>query len=146
MYNGMLHAHSGFRWLVIIFLVIAILKSFAGWFGKKEYNKGDNMVALLLLSVTHLQLIFGIVMYFISDKIVSMGEAMKDATLRFWAVEHGFTMLIAIVLITLGRVLSKKAATSELKFKKGAIFYTIALVLILWAGLIKPNMLGAGMF
>lgn len=71
---------------------------------------------------------------------------MKDATLRFWAVEHGFTMLIAIVLITLGRVLSKKAATSELKFKKGAIFYTIAFILILWAGLIKPNMLGAGMF
>lgn len=146
MYNGMLHAHSGFRWLVIIFLVIAILKSFAGWFGKKEYNKSDNMISLLLLSVTHLQLIFGIVMYFISDKIVSMGEAMKDATLRFWAVEHGFTMLIAIVLITLGRVLSKKAETSELKFKKGAIFYTIAFILILWAGLIKPNMLGAGMF
>lgn len=146
MYNGMLHAHSGFRWLVIIFLVIAILKSFAGWFGKKEYNKSDNMISLLLLSVTHLQLIFGIVMYFISDKIVSMGEAMKDATLRFWAVEHGFSMLIAIVLITLGRVLSKKAETSELKFKKGAIFYTIAFILILWAGLIKPNMLGAGMF
>ncbi|MGE0560268.1 MAG: hypothetical protein AB7O47_00490 [Flavobacteriales bacterium] len=146
MYNGMLHAHSGFRWLVIIFLVIAILKSFAGWFGKKEYNKGDNMIALLLLSVTHLQLIFGVIMYFISPKIISMGEAMKDATIRFWAIEHGFTMLIAIVLITLGRVLSKKAATSELKFKKGAIFYTIAFALILWAGLIKPNMLGAGMF
>lgn len=146
MYNGMLHAHSGFRWLVIIFLVIAIIKSFVGWFGKKEYSKSDNLIALILLSVTHLQLIFGIIMYFVSDKIVSMGEAMKDATLRFWVVEHGFTMLIAITLITLGRVLSKKAATSELKFKKGAIFYTIAFVLILWAGLIKPNLLGAGMY
>ncbi|MBE7443435.1 MAG: cytochrome B [Flavobacteriales bacterium] len=146
MYNGMLHAHSGFRWLVIIFLVIAIIKSFAGWFGKKEYGKSDNLIALILLSVTHLQLIFGVIMYFVSDKIVSMGVAMKDATLRFWVVEHGFTMLIAITLITLGRVLSKKAATSELKFKKGAIFYTIAFVLILWAGVIKPNLLGAGMF
>lgn len=146
MYNGMLHAHSGFRWLVIIFLVIAILKSFAGWFGKKEYNKSDNLIALLLLSVTHLQLIFGIVLYFISPKIVAMGEAMSNPTLRFWVVEHGFTMLIAIALITIGRVVSKKAATNELKFKKGAIFYTIAFVLIIWAGLIKPNMLGAGMF
>jgi len=146
MYNGMLHAHSGFRWLVIIFLVIAILKSFAGWFGKKEYNKGDNMIALMLLSVTHLQLIFGIVMYFISPKVMSMGAAMKDPTLRFWTLEHGSTMLIAIVLITLGRVLSKKAATSELKFKKGALYFTAALVLILWAGLIKSNMLGGGMF
>lgn len=142
----MLHAHSGFRWLVIIFLVIAIIKSFAGWLGKKEYGKSDNLIALILLSVTHLQLIFGVIMYFVSDKIVSMGIAMKDATLRFWVVEHGFTMLIAITLITLGRVLSKKAATSELKFKKGAIFYTIAFVLILWAGVIKPNLLGAGMF
>lgn len=138
MYNGMLHAHSGFRWLVIIFLVIAIIKSFAGWFGKKEYGKSDNLIALILLSVTHLQLIFGVIMYFVSPKIVSMGVAMKNA--------HGFTMLIAITLITLGRVLSKKAATSELKFKKGAIFYTIAFVLILWAGLIKPYLLGAGMF
>jgi hypothetical protein len=146
MYNGMLHAHSGFRWLVIIFLVIAIIKSFAGWFGKKEYGKSDNLIALILLSVTHLQLIFGVIMYFVSDRIESMGIAMKDATLRFWVVEHGFTMLIAITLITLGRVLSKKAATSELKFKKGAIFYTIAFVLILWAGVIKPNLLGAGMF
>lgn len=146
MYNGMLHAHSGFRWLVIIFLVIAIIKSFAGWFGKKEYSKSDNLIALILLSVTHLQLIFGAIMYFVSPKIVSMGVAMKDATLRFWVVEHGSIMLMAIVAITLGRVLSKKAATSELKFKKGAIFYTIAFVLILWAGLIKPNLLGAGMF
>jgi hypothetical protein len=142
----MLHAHSGFRWLVIIFLVIAIIKSFIGWFGKKEYDKSDNLVALILLSVTHLQLIFGVIMYFVSDKIVSMGIAMKDATLRFWAVEHGFTMLIAITFITLGRILSKKAATSELKFKKGAIFYTLAFVLILWAGLVKPYLLGAGMF
>jgi hypothetical protein len=146
MYNGMLHAHSGFRWLVIIFLVIAIIKSFIGWFGKKEYGKSDNLVALILLSVTHLQLIFGVIMYFVSPKIVSMGIAMKDATLRFWVVEHGFTMLIAITFITLGRVLSKKAATSELKFKKGAIFYTLAFVLILWAGLVKPYLLGAGMF
>jgi len=127
-------------------LIVAIIKSFAGWFGKKEYNKSDNMIALMLLSVTHLQLVFGIIMYFVSPKIVSMGEAMKDGASRFWVVEHGSIMLIAIVLITLGRVLSKKAATSELKFKKGAIFYTIAFVFILWAGLIKPNMLGAGMF
>lgn len=146
MYNLMLHTHSVFRWLVIIFLIIAIIKSFAGWFGKKEYGKNDNLVALILLSATHLQLVFGVIMYFVSDKIVSMGIAMKDASLRFWVVEHGFTMLIAIVLITLGRVLSKKASTSELKFKKSAIFYTCAFVLILWAGLIKPAILGAAMY
>lgn len=146
MYNGMLHAHSGLRWLVLIFLILAIIKSFAGWFGKKDFNKSDNLIALLLLSFTHLQLIVGAVMYFISPKVISIGEAMKDSALRFWAMEHGVTMLIAIVLITLGRVKSKKAENSIDKFKKGAIFYTIAFVLILWAGLIKPSLLGGGMF
>lgn len=146
MYNGMLHAHSGLRWLVLIFLVLAIIKSFAGWFGKKDFNKSDNLIALLLLSFTHTQMIVGIILYFISSKVVAIGDAMKDSVLRFWAMEHGITMLIAIALITIGRVKSKKAETSELKFKKGAIFYTIALVLILWAGLIKPSLLGAGMF
>ena len=142
----MLHAHSGLRWLVLIFLVLAIIKSFAGWFGKKDFNKSDNLIALLLLSFTHTQMIVGVILYFISNKVVAIGDAMKDGVLRFWAMEHGVTMLIAIALITIGRVKSKKAETSELKFKKGAIFYTIALVLILWAGLIKPSLLGAGMF
>ncbi len=142
----MLHAHSGLRWLVLIFLLLAIIKSFAGWFGKKEFNKSDNLIALLLLSFTHTQLIIGVILYFISDKVVAIGDAMKDSTLRFWAMEHGVTMLIAIALITIGRVKSKKAVGSPDKFKKGAIFYTIALVLILWAGLIKPSLLGSGMF
>ncbi len=146
MYNGMLHAHSGLRWLVVIFLVLAIIKSFAGWFGKKDFNKSDNLIALLLLSFAHLQFVVGVVMYFISPKVVSIGDAMKDSVLRFWAMEHGVTMLIAIVLITVGRVKSKKAENSMAKFKKGAIFYTIAFVLILWAGLIKPTLLGGGMF
>lgn len=142
----MLHAHSGLRWLVLIFLVIAIIKSFAGWFGKKDYNKSDNLIALLLLSFTHTQMIIGVVLYFISEKIVAIGDAMKDSVLRFWAMEHGVTMLIAIALITIGRVKSKKATESVDKFKKGAIFYTIAFILILWAGLIKPTLVGGGMF
>jgi hypothetical protein len=42
-------------------------------------------------------------------------------------------MLIVIVLITVGRVKSKKATTDILKHKKGAVFYIIAFVLVFWA-------------
>lgn len=146
MYNGMLHAHSGFRWLVVLFLVAAIVKSFAGWKGKKEFGKADNLIAVLLISVTHLQFIFGLVMYFVSPKVMGMSDAMKDSTLRFWSMEHAIMMLLAIVLITLGRVKSKKADSSEGKFKKGFIFYSIAFLIILWGGIVKPAMLGNGYF
>lgn len=142
----MLHAHSGLRWLVIIFLVVAVIKSFIGWKGKKEFNKSDNLIALLLLSFTHLQFIVGIIMYFISPNVLQLKNAMSDSFHRFWALEHGLIMVIAIILITVGRVKSKKASNDELKHKKGFIFYVVALLLIIWAGLAKPLMLGSGLF
>lgn len=141
MYIGLTHVHSGFRWLIVLFLVAAIIKSFIGWRNNKSFDKSDNLIALLLLSFTHLQFIVGLVLYFISPNVKSMGEAMKDGFFRFWSLEHGLLMLIAIVLITVGRVKSKKATTDLLKHKKGFVLYFIAFLIILWAGLIKPYLL-----
>jgi len=144
--NGLIHAHNGFRWLVVLFLVIAIIKSFSGWKNNKSFDKSDNLIALLLLSFTHIQFILGLVVYFMSGKLASIGESMKDGALRFWSLEHGLLMIIAIALITIGRVSSKKAATDVLKHKKGVIFYSVAFLIILWAGLIKPFLLGKPWF
>ena len=146
MYNGLIHAHSGLRWLVVLFLVIAIIKSFSGWKNNKSFDKSDNLIALLLLSFTHLQFVIGLVVYFMGNKLATIGDSMKDGALRFWALEHGLLMIIAIVLITLGRVKSKKAATDVLKHKKGVVFYSVAFVIILWAGLVKPYLLGKPWF
>ena len=146
----MLHAHSGLRFLIVLFLLVAIVKSLAGWLGKKPYGKSDNLIAILLLSFTHLQVIVGIVVFAMSDMVkaglTDMASTMKNAGLRFWTIEHAVAMLLVVVLITLGRVKSKKAATDELKHKKGAIFYLIAFVIILWGGVIKPYALGRGWF
>ena len=60
-----------------------------------------------------------------------MGEIMKNSALRSTLVEHPITMIIALVLITIGYSKHKKKLTSKPKFKTLSIFYTIALVLIL---------------
>lgn len=150
METGIIHLHSTLRWLVVVFLTIAIIRSFSGWFGKKEYNKADNLIALLLLSFTHLQLVFGVVLFFVSNVIsgalADMGATMKNSELRFWLTEHTVIMILAISFITLGRIMSKKAADSRLKHKKGAIFYTLAMFLIFWAGILKPFLLSRGLF
>ena len=78
--------------------------------------------------------------------MADMGAAMKEPALRFWTVEHAIIMILAVVFITIGRAKSKKAKTDELKHKKGAIFYLLALLLIVWAGIIKPYALGRGWF
>ncbi len=144
----MVHAHSGLRLLILLFLLLAIVKSLAGWLGKKPYGKSDNLIAILLISFTHIQVLVGIVLYAMSDIVKTgldnFGVTMHNSAARFWTVEHAVVMLLVVVLITLGRVKSKKATSDELKHKKGAIFYIIALVFILWAGVIKPLALGRG--
>lgn len=144
MYSALLGAHSGLRWLLVISLVIALITATIGWLGKKKYTKMDNIVALGLVSFTHLMGILGLLLYFVSPKVTWTKETMGNALTRFWAMEHGLMMLIVIVLITVGRVKSKKETTDILKHKKGAIFYSIAFVLVLWAGIIKPFLLGNG--
>lgn len=83
---------------------------------------------------THLQLLIGISLYFTEGWMsLPFGDAMKDAATRFWKVEHAFAMLIGIALITIGRIRTKKAEDSLKKYKTSAIFYTLALLIILWA-------------
>lgn len=136
--------HSLLRWLIVIFLLIATVKSLMGWLGKKEYTKADNLTSLFLLIFTHTQLLIGLFVYMITGRI-GAGIDMAKADQRFWTVEHGAMMILAIVLITLGRILSKKVS-GVAKHKRGTIFFGIAILLVLWAGVINPYLLGSGWF
>ncbi len=62
-----------------------------------------------------------------------MGDAMKNSNLRFFTVEHWLLMIVALVVAHIGRSRAKKAADDKGKFKQAAIFFTIAMVLILLA-------------
>ena len=138
MYTGLLHTHNMFRWLVLIALILAVLFAFAGWFGKKQWSKRDNITGLLLTIFTDIQFLTGIILYaFISPitkaAFADFGAAMKNADLRFYAVEHILMMIIALVLIHVGRSKSKKSTNPVKQHRSAAIFYTIGLLLILAA-------------
>ena len=145
MYNGLLHAHSGLRWVVLALLLAAIFNAFAKkkngvWTGK------DKKITLFAMIFTHLQLVIGLVLYFISPKVSFTEGFMDEPVLRFYAVEHLLTMLAAIVLITLGYSKSKRATNDSKKFSLVATFYLIGLLLIL-AGIPWPFRIpGAGWF
>ncbi len=124
-------AHSGVAYLALIFLLIVVINAFAGLAGKKEFTEKDRKLGLFGLIFTHIQLLLGLILYFVSPMVQSFGVAMKDSTLRLYALEHPLINIIAIVLITIGWSKHKKAADSNAKFKKFAIFYALGLVLIL---------------
>lgn len=135
MYTGLLHTHNLLRWLVLLTALVAVILAVAGWSGKKEWTRKDNLAGLLLTIFVDLQLVIGLILYVISPltKIAfsDFGAAMKNPVYRFFAVEHIFIMLIALVLIHVGRAKSKKAIIPAAKHKSAAIWYGIALILFL---------------
>lgn len=149
MYNMLLHAHSGLRWVVLILLVAATFKALLKWRSNAPFTEGDRKLNLFTMISVHVQLLIGLVLYFISPKVVEFskfGEAMKETVSRFYAVEHLTTMLLAIILITVGYSKSKKAVEENKKFRIAFIFFGIALLLIL-AGIPWPSRIpGAGWF
>jgi hypothetical protein len=131
MYTGLLHTHSTLRYIVLILLIVVIIQSLLGWLSKKPYGSLDNRLGLFLFISTHTQLLVGLILFFVSPFVQFSGAAMKDASTRYWLVEHNTAMIIAIVLITLARTTSKKMQDGTAKHKRMFVFNAIALVIIL---------------
>ena len=133
MYNALLVTHSYLRYILLILLIVVIITSLVGLINKKPYTSTDNKLSLFLFISTHLQLLLGLILFFVSPAVEFSGDAMKDPTARYWLVEHNTAMIIAIVLITLGRSTSKKMTDSQSKHRRMFIFNLIALAIILIA-------------
>ena len=131
MYNFIQKFHSGWAYLALLLLVFAIFNSLIGMSSKKEFTAKDRKIALFALVATHIQLLVGLVLYFVSPLGSAVFGQMKDAALRLTSLEHPLTNIIAIILITIGWSKHKKAATSNAKFKLIAVFFGLGLVLIL---------------
>lgn len=140
-------SHSGLRWILLIFLIITSITAVLAWIGKKPMTDGMRKTALFTMIAAHIQLVLGLILYFTSPKVQlgDMGATMKNAMLRFFAVEHLTMMLLAIILITIGYSKGKKLVGTEKGAKTLAIFFLLALVLLM-VGIPWPPKYGAGWF
>ena len=136
MYETILTLHSYWAYIVLLILIIAAFNAIIKSAGGKEYSAKDFRISLFTLIVSHIQLLIGFILYFVSPRFavfneLGMGGVMKDAVNRLYLVEHPLINIIAVALITIGYSKHKKKLTSNAKLKTIAIFYTIALVLFL---------------
>ncbi|WP_143087835.1 hypothetical protein [Chitinophaga sp. YR627] len=97
------------------------------------FTKRSRIFSLIALVSVHSQMVISIVIYCLSPLgIFNFSGAMtKNTTTRLIGLEHPLAMITAIVLITIGYSKSKRATDVRVKFKHIAIFYSIALALIL---------------
>ncbi len=137
MYTTIQFIHSYWAYLVLLVVLLATFNAVIGYFSKKEYGPKDFRISLFALIVTHIQLLIGLILYFVSplglQSISNNGisAVMKDSTLRLFAVEHPLVMILTVVFITIGYSKHKKKLVSTGKFKMLAIFYSLVLVLML---------------
>ena len=134
--QALLVLHNLLRWLVLIFGFWAVISAISGLGSKREFTSLDGKSNFFFMLSMDIQLLVGLGLYFTGawfDQLKHLGDAMKDTTLRFFTMEHEVMMIIAWILVHVGRTKVKKAILSSSKFTKSLLFFGIALLLILIA-------------
>lgn len=126
--------HSSLAYLVLAGLIISAIIFLYKRFSGKEFGPSDKLLALSTLIFSHLQLVFGLILYFFGDmgyQLLKVEGVMKNPAMRLYAVEHISVNIIAIALITIGYSRSKRATANKSRFSNLGYFYLAGLVLIL---------------
>ena len=135
MYNILKTVHSYWAFFVLTILFIAILNALIRIISKKSFNSTDLKISLFGLIFSHIQLLIGLILYFISpwfDQWSSLGMGiMKNNESRLYLVEHPITNILAIFFITIGWSLHKKQSESSKKFLRISLFYGFGYILLL---------------
>ena len=135
MYEFIQKMHSGWAYIALLLLIIALVNAVLGLVSKKEFTAKDRKIAIFGLIGTHTQLLIGLILYFVSPNgiktIQALGMGGLTTESRLLALEHPLINIIAIALITIGWTKHKKLTSSESKYKTFTIFYGLGLLMIL---------------
>jgi len=131
MYDIIQKAHSGVAYLALAVLLFAVINALMGVSSKRSFEDKDRKISLFALIFCHIQLLLGLVVYFVSPLGMAAFGDMSNAALRLTSLEHPLVNILAIVLITIGWSKHKKEDSSNGKFKKIGFLYLAGLLFIL---------------
>ena len=142
MYSGLFHTHSLLRYFILAALIVVIVKAVISLINKQPYTKVDNRIGLYLFIFTHMQLLIGLILYFVSPQVKFGSDTMSDKLTRYWTVGHLTAMIIAVVLLTLARTSIKRMTDDSGKHRRLLIYNAMALAIIVGTILMS----GRGLF
>jgi hypothetical protein len=142
-YNIALVLHNIVRWVVVLAGLAAAIKAIIGWTGQRSWHTADRQLGLLFTISMDLQVLIGLLLYLVLSPVTTsnfsnFGQAMGNADVRFFLVEHSVLMIVALVLAHVGSSRARKAATDIARHRTVAIFFTLALIVLIvaipWTG------------
>lgn len=119
-----LSIHNFLRWVVLALFVVVLFRAYTGWRRKSVWEPVDRMLTLVLTSAIDIQLLLGVILYLFK------GLAALDRSIL---MEHIPPMLVAVILAHVGSAKAKKAGDDTEKFRQVALWFSVALLLILVA-------------
>lgn len=127
--------HSIARWGVLILGLIAIIRAFLGWSGKKAFTAADNKVGFLYTLALDIQILLGLGLFFSKGWFgvltADFGAAMGTGATRFFSLEHPLMMLAAVAFAHIGRKQSVKAEPDVKKHARAALWYFLSFIVLL---------------
>jgi len=135
LFEFVLSLHSLLRWAVVGFGALVLLQGIVGMTAGGPLGTMGKRVGLAFVIALDLQVLVGIVLHlFLSPTtkqgMQDMGAAMKDPVTRYWVVEHGLAMLVALAMVHLGRLFARRAKSERSAHFRRMITTAIALGLI----------------
>lgn len=133
-FSTLLLVHSWLRWLILIGLIATVYRSSLAWKKGLDFSPTDERLRFTTVLLAHVQLIVGLALYWVSPLmqyfLSHFKEAVHQREIRFFGMEHNFTMLFAIVLLTIIGARAKRLSDSKSRHKTLAIGFFIVLLLI----------------
>lgn len=135
-YVWVLALHNVLRWVVVVVAIVALVRMYGGLFGNRSWEPADKKWSSWFTITMDIQLVVGLLLYLVLSPITrlafaDMGAAMSNSDLRFFAVEHIMMMVLAVILVHVGSVLARRAKEDRAKFRRGAIWFTLAILLVI---------------
>lgn len=134
MYSTLLPLHSLVRWMLLVFLMYSTYRAFVGYIQNRAFSRTDNAFRHWTATVSHIQLMIGVILYTQSPIVkyfwTDTKAASQNLDVTFYGLIHIIFMLSAIVVITVGSALAKRQSSSKQKFKTMLVWFSIALIII----------------
>ena len=129
MYNFFTQAHDGWHYLASLAMGVAVVFYLFTWLSGRSWSRWVRRVGLYAIIVVDIQLLLGLILWGVG---ASLGIVGANAART---IEHPFTMLLAIALLHIGWIWTKRADEAD-RLRNGALTFVITGVLVL-AGLTR---------
>lgn len=118
----LLQAHSGWRYLVILVVVLALLKFLIGWLGQQRWSRFDQILGTATPIIIDIQWLLGLIVW------ITQQRWLGNNPLASW--EHPTTMTLALIAAHIGWSRAKRAVNDGAKFRTAFVSFLIAGLLV----------------